>query len=157
DGMWHRWFLDPIFHGTYPEEVAQALEMPPALVRMGELETINNPVDFLGLNYYSRVRVRAGEDGAMDPRVVPPSGALTTMGNEVYPQGLTTVLKRLHEDYQPQRIYISENGAAYPDRVDERGEVHDPERLRYLREHLLAARTAIAEGVPLEGYFVWSL
>jgi beta-glucosidase len=157
DGKWHRWFLDPIFNGTYPEDAAEALGMPESLVRMGELETINNPIDFVGVNYYTRNRVRAGSGGPTDPQVVPPSGRLTTMGNESFPQGLANVLRRLHEDYQPLRIYITENGAAYPDTVDERGAVQDAERLLYLREHLLAARGAIAEGVPLEGYFAWSL
>jgi beta-glucosidase len=157
DGMNHRWFLDPIYSGTYPEDAVDALKLSPEMIRMGEMETINNPLNFLGVNYYSRTRVKAGPGGVTDPQAVPPSGALTTMGWEVYPDGLRQVLVRLNEDYQFPKLYVTENGAAYPDTVDERGEVHDPERVRYLRGHLTAAQEAIAAGVPLEGYFVWSL
>jgi len=157
DGMHHRWFLDPIYSGTYPEDAAEALRYSPDMIRMGEMETINNPLNFLGVNYYTRLRVKAGAGGATDPQVVPPSGALTTMGWEVYPQGLREMLTGVHEDYQFPKLYVTENGAAYPDTVDAQGEVHDPERTRYLRAHFGEARAAIAAGVPLEGYFVWSL
>jgi beta-glucosidase len=157
DGMHNRWFLDPIYSGTYPEDAAEVLGLSPDMIRMGEMETINNPLNFLGVNYYSRTRVKAGPGGAKDPQVVRPSGALTTMGWEVYPQGLRNVLTRVHKDYEFPKLYVTENGAAYPDMVDAQGEVHDPERTRYLREHFGEARAAIAEGVPLEGYFVWSL
>jgi beta-glucosidase len=131
--------------------------MPAEMIRMGEMETINNPLEFVGINYYTRQQVKAGPGGATDPVAVPPSGALTTMGWEVYPAGLREVLRRVNDDYQFRSLYVTENGAAYPDTVDERGEVHDAERLRYLREHVGAAREAIAEGVPLQGYFAWSL
>jgi beta-glucosidase len=157
DEMHNRWFLDPIYSGTYPEDAAEVLGLSPDMIRMGEMETINNPLNFLGVNYYSRTRVKAGPGGAKDPKAVPPSGALTTMGWEVYPQGLRNVLTRVHKDYAFPKLYVTENGAAYPDTVDAQGEVHDPERARYLREHFSEARAAIADGVPLEGYFVWSL
>jgi beta-glucosidase len=79
------------------------------------------------------------------------------MGWEVYPDGLRKLLVRLHRDYRPAALYITENGAAYDDALTAEGEVHDPERVAYLRDHLRAARQAIAEGAPLRGYFVWSL
>jgi beta-glucosidase len=79
------------------------------------------------------------------------------MGWEVYPDGLRKLLVRLHHDYQPAALYITENGAAYDDVLTAEGTVHDPERVAYLRDHLRAARQAIAEGAPLRGYFVWSL
>jgi beta-glucosidase len=79
------------------------------------------------------------------------------MGWEVYPDGLRLVLSRLAREYQPPRLYITENGVAFPDTLTDTGEAHDTGRVDYLGEHLLAARQAIAEGVPLQGYFVWSL
>ncbi|HEV8190225.1 MAG TPA: GH1 family beta-glucosidase [Ktedonobacterales bacterium] len=157
DGLWHRLYLDPIFRGSYPEDTQSLLQMPTDLVQEGDMQTIAAPLDFLGENYYTRRRVRAGNDGGLEPERLQPEGQLTTMGWEVYPQGLTDVLQRLHRDYQPQALYVTENGAAFPDTVTPNDEVHDRERSAYLREHLLAAREALAQGVPLRGYFVWSL
>ena len=79
------------------------------------------------------------------------------MGWEVCPQGLTNVLLRVHRDYAPKKLYVTENGAAYPDTLTPEGEVHDLERTDYLRRHFVAAREAIAAGAPVRGYFVWSL
>jgi beta-glucosidase len=157
DGLWHRLYLDPLLRGSYPEDLDGVLAFPPELVRAGDLDAIHQPLDFLGLNYYTRTRVRAGRGRDPEPEVVPPSGALTTMGWEVYPDGLYAVLTRLHAEYAPPRLYVTENGAAYPDTLTLQGEVHDRQRTDYLREHLLAARRAIAAGVPLHGYFLWTL
>ncbi len=158
DGLWHRWYLDPLFGRPYPEDAQAVLRLPPELVRDRDLATIATPTDFLGINYYSRVRVKAGAGRGPEPRVMRPRGRrLTAMGWEVYPEGLRTVLAQVHRDYRPARIYVTENGAAYPDVLTERREVRDTARVDYLGEHLLAARSAIAEGAPLQGYFVWSL
>ncbi len=157
DGLAHRWFLDPLFHGRYPADIMPLAHMRDDLVRAGDLATVSAPLDFLGVNYYTRTLVRAGRQGPTEPVIVPPSGPLTTMGWEVYPDGLRAILMRLHAEYSALPLYITENGAAYPDVVGERGEVHDPERVRYLRTHLQAAREAVAAGVPLRGYFAWSL
>lgn len=153
-----RLFLDPLYRGKYPDEVAPLL--PEELTRPDDLRVISAPIDFLGLNYYTRTLVRANQGNPLDPEIVPPKqpkGSLTTMGNEVYPEGLHALLHRIHDEYQPGKLYITENGAAYRDTVTRRGEVHDAKRITYLREHFLAARAALAEGVPLHGYFVWSL
>ncbi|MBF6591221.1 MAG: beta-glucosidase [Ktedonobacterales bacterium] len=157
DGLWHRWYLDPLYRGTYPADVRALLAMPDDLIRAGDLELIATPTDFLGVNYYTRVRVRAGHGRGPEPEVLPAEGQLTTMGWEVYPEGLTAVARRLHQDYAPGTLYMTESGAAYADTLAEDGAVHDPDRVRYLRRHLAAARDAIAAGVPLAGYFVWSL
>jgi beta-glucosidase len=157
DGLWHRWYLDPIFRGAYPEDIAPMMPMPAGVVRPSDLETIAQPLDFVGVNYYSIARVKAGLEGASEPRTQKPQGALTTMGWEVYPDGLRATLVRLREDYGPRAMYVTENGTAYPDTLDERGEVRDPDRVAYLREHFRAAREALQAGVPLRGYFVWSL
>ena len=157
DGVRHRLYLDPLYRGAYPEETLALLATPPDLLRGGDLELIATPTDFLGVNYYTRRIAHAGPDGPTDPRLAPARGALTATGWEVYPRGLTETLRRLRDEYAPARMYITENGAAYPDVVAEDGHIHDGKRVDYLRDHIRAARDAIAEGVPLHGYFVWSL
>jgi beta-glucosidase len=124
----------------------------------GDMELISQPTDVLGINYYTRSLV------AYDPqtlplqtqRVVPPGARVTAMGWEVYPEGLYQVLTRVHADYAPRRMLVTENGAAYDDVVVD-GAIDDADREAYLREHLLQAYRAVEEGVPLWGYFVWSL
>jgi len=164
DGFFNRWYLDPIFRGSYPDDaVADRVaaghlkdpEMP--FLREGDLAAISVPLDFLGLNYYSRVVMTAGLEGQrLDIKPDPPED-LTDMGWEVFPQGLHDGLLRVHRDYNPRKIYITENGAAYDDPIDETGRIADPRRIAYLREHLKAIHRAIADGVPVEGYFAWSL
>ncbi len=157
DGLYHRWYLDPLYRGAYPEDVAARLTLAEGLVRSGDLATISAPMDFLGVNYYTRNIVRRSRPGSFLPNLVRPQGALTTMGWEVYPEGLYAVLQRLHYEYPVAKLYITENGASYPDTPDPTGEVHDQERVRYLGRHLLEVRRALAAGVPLHGYFIWSL
>ncbi len=164
DGTVNRWYLDPLFRGRYPEDVVRdhvrrgtlASETLP-FVEPGDLEAIATPADFLGVNYYSRAVMRAGERG--EPIGVPqaPREALTAMGWEVWPRGLTDVLLRLTREYGAKRLYVTESGAAFDDAVDPDGRVRDTRRVEYLRGHLAAALDAIAAGVPLAGFFVWSL
>jgi beta-glucosidase len=120
------------------------------------MDTIAAPLDFLGINYYTRNVVRAGVDDA-DPSPVDTEGAEhTDMGWEVYPDGLHELLVRLHATYELPDLYITENGAAFPD-VRSNGSVPDPRRVAYLEGHLDALAAAIADGVPVRGYFLWSL
>ncbi|BAS25882.1 glycoside hydrolase family 1 protein [Limnochorda pilosa] len=197
-----RWFLDPLFRGSYP---AGALAWyrdrgaQPA-VEPDDMDLIAQPGDFLGINYYTRHVVALDpNDPLTGTRVLPPQGPATEMGWEVHPQGLRQVLRWVHAEYlQPRQaaqaglsrspsahagepgvsggasdrfekhrspwnnplpLIITENGAAYPDRLVEDAEglrVHDPERIAYLEGHLREARQAIEEGVPLAGYFAWS-
>ncbi len=155
DGTHNRWFLDPVFKGSYPSDVLSWLgEMTPK-VEATDAEVIARPLDFLGVNYYYRTIVRQHADS---PEVVKPEGAqFTEMGWEVYPQGLHDLLVRLHQDYAIPQFYITENGASFPDTLSPDGHVHDPLRIQYLHDHLLQAHAAIEEGVPLAGYFAWSL
>jgi beta-glucosidase len=164
DGYFNRWYLDPLFRGRYPEDaIADRMrrghlephDLP--FVERGDLEIISKPLDFLGLNYYSRVVMRTGDTGK--PVAVPmvPREALTDMGWEVFPDGLYELLVRIDREYGPPRIYITENGAAYTDEADTAGRVADNRRIDYLRGHIAAAHRALAAGVPLGGYFVWSL
>jgi beta-glucosidase len=164
DGFFNRWYLDPVFHGRYPDDVvadriaAGHLDRPELpFVRPGDMRTIAVPTDFLGVNYYSRVVMKAGEDGWPQAVQTVPDDELTDMGWEVYPRGLTDLVERVHRQYGPKRVYITENGAAYSDGPDASGRVADVRRIDFLRGHLRACLHAIETGVPLAGYFVWSL
>ena len=164
DGFFNRWYLDPVFRGSYPADAVadrvalghlKGPELP--FVKEGDLAAISTPLDFLGLNYYSRAVMKAGPDNRPLAATPVPPEELTDMGWEVYPAGLYESLLRVHREYGPRKIYIAENGAAYDYPADAQGRIADAKRITYLREHLLAARRAIAEGVPLQGYFTWSL
>ncbi len=164
DGMINRWYLDPIFKGNYPEDavrdrVARGHLASPELpfLKEGDLDIISSRIDFLGINYYTRAIMKARQ-GA-DPVEIKgtPEKELTDMGWEVYPEGLYRLLSRVSREYDPENIYITENGAAYPDGPDESGRIRDGRRVEYLRGHLEAAFRAINDGIRLRGYFAWSL
>ncbi|MFF2718557.1 GH1 family beta-glucosidase [Streptomyces sp. NPDC058011] len=158
DGHINRWWLDPVLGRGYPQDMVElyGVELP---VRPGDLETIAAPLDWLGLNYYFRQIVTADPSGpAPGFTQVPVAGARHTyMDWEVYADGLEQLLLRLTEEYGVERVYVTENGSAYQDTVAADGSVHDPERVRYLEEHLAACASAVAKGAPLAGYFAWSL
>jgi beta-glucosidase len=161
-------YLDPLFGRGYPAGLVEHYRPASDLdfVRDGDLETIARPMDFLGVNYYTLQTVTAhprpehwaaempGHLGAW--AFVPPGVAATAMVWAIEPDSLREVLVRLDRDYPPIPLYVTENGAAFHDYVDPEGSVKDPERIEYIREHLLATRQAIAEGVSVHGYFVWS-
>ncbi len=158
DGHINRWWLDPILGRGHPQDMVEeyGVELP---LQPGDLETIAAPLDWLGLNYYFRQIVTADPDGPA-PRakqVSVPGARLTHMDWEVHAEGLEQLLLRLTEEYGVGRIYVTENGSAYEDVVAADGSVHDPERVRYLEEHLAACARAVAGGAPLAGYFAWSL
>lgn len=168
DGNFNRWFLDPIHGRGYPADMVAAYQKEGDLpdgnmdfVQPGDLEAIAAPIDYLGVNYYTRFVERSEEVSEEEnmPRTVfqAPRCEWTEMGWEVYPEGLYRLLCRLYFDYQPKKLYITENGASYRDVVADDGAVHDARRTRYLRDHLHMAQRAITAGVPLQGYFVWSL
>ncbi len=152
------WFLDPLFGRGYPQLGREAHAAAGHLdgVELAEPPAVD--LDYLGLNYYRRDAVSAHSDRAFDFDVgARPGTEQTQMGWEVAPDGLRDVLLALHQEYAPRDIVISENGAAYPDTVDADGRVRDEPRIRYLARHLAAAAEAIEAGVPLTGYYVWSL
>lgn len=161
DGYQNRWFLDPVLRGSYPEDMRALYEErvgPLDAVRDGDLEVIGRPIDFLGVNYYFPARVRA--DAAALPlglTTVPGPPPLTAMGWEVDPAGLYELLLRLHRDYGPLPISITENGAAYDDPAPTDGVVDDPDRVAYLEGHIDAVARAIADGVDVRRYLAWSL
>jgi beta-glucosidase len=144
--------MDPLFKGSYPEDVLHYLGPDVPVVHAGDLQTIATPMDFLGVNYYSRTVVSA--EGPWD---VHKSGLeVTDMGWEVYPEGLTELLVRMHRDYQVPPMYVTENGGAFKDQFVN-GRVHDGDRVRYIAQHIQAVADAIEQGVNMEGYMVWSL
>jgi beta-glucosidase len=164
DGFWNRWFLDPIYRGAYPADMLDLYGAENIPVEDGDLQLISAPTDFHGINYYTRAIIGHDEEGFFlggnRLKVMPhpnPDAEYTEMGWEVYPQGLYNMLKRLHEEYHVPAIYVTENGCALPDEVSPDGLVHDPRRVNYYHTHFAAAHQAIQEGVPLKGYFAWSL
>jgi beta-glucosidase len=157
DGNLNRWYLDPLFRGAYPEDMLEHYAPDAPDVRDGDLEAISAPIDFLGVNNYSRHLVRASANGEGPHMVRDPESQYTDMGWEIYPQGLYQLLARVRDDYGPAAIYITENGAAFGDIRSHDGQVHDPERRDYIAQHVDAVGRALEEGVPMKGYFVWSL
>ena len=152
DGYLNRWFLDPIFGRGYPTDMVD-LYRP---YGNWELNGYDGRLDFLGVNYYARRVVRASSDGPLRGERVDPEGEHTAIGWEVHPASFRRLLVRLHREYAPAQLYVTENGAAYDDIVvDDR--VDDPARVSFLTRHFDAAAGAVADGVPLRGYFIWTL
>lgn len=160
-GMWHdfinRLFLDPVFHGTYPESITSFLGEFGLPVQAGDMELIQTPINFLGVNYYTRNVVQFDALSPLGSRSVPQEGLHTEMGWEVYPEGLYETLDWVQETYGNIPLYVTENGAAFNDQISPQGAIDDQDRLDYLRQHFIQAHRALREGVPLKGYFVWSL
>ncbi|MEY2848018.1 MAG: hypothetical protein RI885_683 [Actinomycetota bacterium] len=181
DGQFNRFFLDPIFRGEYPADVLADIAGLglDRHVRPGDLATISSPIDSLGINYYHGDLVGARPSPSPMTTAAPserekrspfPAAEgvfwhlrdlpLTAMDWEVQPEGLTRLLRRVHDDYTSGAgvaLVITENGAAYDDVVDPDGSVHDADRVDFVRAHLSAVLDAIDDGVPVGGYFYWSL
>jgi beta-glucosidase len=168
DGLANRWFLDPLLRGSYPADVGADLAAVSDLgfVRPGDLDVISAPLDLLGINYYRTAVVAHGQDTPAEPSAWPGSehvrhvgrGAPTTaMGWEIDPDGLVHTLRMVADGYPATPLYVTENGAAFDDKVGPDGEVDDPERVDYYAAHLRACHEAIEAGIPLRGYFAWSL
>ncbi|HEX8219115.1 MAG TPA: GH1 family beta-glucosidase [Chloroflexia bacterium] len=164
DSFHNRWFLDPVFHGRYPDDISQLLGDFGPQIQEGDMATARQPLDFLGVNYYTRSVVRHRDssqwfkDGKLPFETIKPDGReYTEMGWEVYPDGLRELLERVHRDYPLPAYYVTENGAAFQDTVSAEGTVHDARRQAYLESHFEAVARAISAGVPMKGYFAWSL
>jgi beta-glucosidase len=165
DGVRNRVWLDPVLRGAYPQDVLDAFETvaDTSSLRPDDLAAIATPIDWLGVNYYTPESAAAGGPGGTPigpglDHVRHPAldGERTTMDWVIRPEGLTELLVRIHRDYGPIELWVTENGAAYHDKPDADGQVHDPARIRYLDQHLSAALDARDQGVPLAGYVVWS-
>lgn len=163
DGWRNRWFFDPIFGGGYPDDMVATYhdrgrfpEEKAPFDLPGDQAEIATPMDFLGINYYTSLGIAAGDEEEDEPERPPgseqPEG-FTEMGWRNTPEALTRFLERVHREYGPSRIVVTENGASYSDPPDS----NDERRIEYLRTHIDAVQAAIEAGVPVTGYFVWSL
>lgn len=167
DGFRNRWFFDPVFGLGYPEDMVDAYTekgyLPSGLaglVEEGDMEEIAVSNDFLGVNYYTTVTISAGDEESDEPEgpIGPgPAEGFTEIGWRNDPQGLTDFLRRVSETYAPPSMLVTENGASYSDPPDAGGRVEDNRRIEYLDAHISAALSARLEGLPVDGYFVWSL
>ncbi|SDH01653.1 beta-glucosidase [Vibrio xiamenensis] len=152
----YHWFMDPVLKGEYPFEVVERQSDNMPMILAGDLDLISAPVDYVGINYYTRHVCRYNENGDI-VNVEQPSAEHTYIGWEIYPQGLTDLLVRIHQRYEDlPPMYITENGAAGNDEL-KNGEVVDQQRTRYFQTHLEAVDNAIRQGVDIQGYFAWSL
>jgi beta-glucosidase len=152
----NRWFLDPIFLGTYPEEMYEAFSAMPRM-ESEDVKVIRQPVDFLGVNNYTRTVWKHDGRCFLQADHILPDGTYTEMGWEVCPDGLHSILTWVHEHCGGPTVYVTENGAAFPDSVEADGSVNDDDRLGYVREYLKACHRAIREGIDLRGYYLWTL
>lgn len=159
DGYINRFFLDPLVGRGYPQDMVNGFGDEMSFVQPADMDVIPVPVDFIGVNYYTRniTRSKKISEAENAPRTVIRSDENTEMDWEVYPEGLYKILGRLHFDYDFPAIYITENGAAFNDQVGADGEVDDPARLSYIKRHLEQVHRALEAGIPVKGYFAWSL
>jgi len=155
DAEFNQWYIQPLLDGRYPDLLYSLSEQQAPVIAQGDLEVISHPIDFLGINYYTRNVYKAHK---MRPymQVAPADIPTTEMGWEIYPQGLTDLLVSLDRKYDLPPVYITENGAAMAD-VLEQGIVEDKDRIRYFEQHLEALNQAMQQGVDVRGYFAWSL
>jgi beta-glucosidase len=156
DCFWSRSCLDPLLKGSYPEPIVQDFA---AVIADGDLATMHQPVDYIGLNYYAPMWIADAPQSLFGAwfGAVPQGTPLTAMGWPVDAGGLTEALIDLRNRYGDLPIYVTENGACYDEMITADGAVQDEQRVAYLRDHIAAARQALAAGVKLRGYFVWSL
>lgn len=156
DAAWNRAFLDPLFRGNYPARFAPLVER---LVQPGDMAQISQKIDFLGVNYYAPMYQRADPAGLLGTNwgALPPGMRTTGMGWGIDPSGLNDTLADLRDNYGNPLVYITENGAFFEEAPGPSGRVDDGARIGYLRDHVAAAHYAIASGVKLGGYFVWTL
>jgi beta-glucosidase len=154
--LWNNCFLGPLLLGAYPTRILPEFE---PLVRSGDLETIRQRIDFLGINHYSRAYIQADSDARLGFRAVspPPNVSRTSFDWEINTQAFRDVLLWLDDTYPCPPIYTTENGAYFDDTVSADGKVHDARRIDFLDRYIQAMQEAQAKGVDVRGYFVWSL
>ncbi|NMM23489.1 MAG: beta-glucosidase [Phycicoccus sp.] len=155
----NRMFLDPLFRGSYPDDAAAhykgVTDFP--FVQDGDLETISEPLDFFGINYYERHLVTTDPADPVRGWTRVPDPKPTTVGIGVHPEGLREVLERVSADYTDLPLFVTETGICLHDYVDPEGQVKDDERVEFFDSHIRAAHQAIQNGVNLAGFFPWSL
>ncbi|MFQ5410137.1 MAG: GH1 family beta-glucosidase [Anaerolineales bacterium] len=157
----HDLFLEPLFHGSYPQELMEWIGPHRPDIAPGDMDMIRGSLDYLGVNYYRTELVAYAQDGGMLKTKFEPLSAaafgLTEMGWGINPSGLAAVLLQVTDRFDTPTLLVTENGCALRETPDAHGFVHDPGRIAYLREHLRAIHAAIERGADVRGYFVWSL
>lgn len=156
DGFDNRWFLNPVFGQPYPADVIEALGKSPQIAA-GDMTLINQPMDFLGVNFYFRQTISSNPQGSPLPikNIRRENVKRTAMDWEVHAPAFEEILTRIHREYKPREMYITENGSAWNDMMVA-GEIDDQERISYLQSHLEAMSAAEKLGAPICGYFAWS-
>jgi beta-glucosidase len=155
DQYHNQWYIKAVLEGTYPSLFDELADEVKPTILAGDMAIISQAVDFIGVNYYTRIHYKNTAGGWFEEASLT-NVRVTDMGWEVYPQGLTELLVSLHQQYDLPKMYITENGAAIADTL-ENGEVKDIERVDYYHTHLNAVCDAIRQGVDIQGYFAWSL
>lgn len=158
DAEFGHWFIQPLMEGKYPKLIMNMFPDDMPLILPGDMDIISQPLDNLGINYYSRQVVKQSDDPSSSPyEIVDQVNAeKTDMGWEVYPEGLFHLLKSLNETYQLPPVYITENGMASADQIED-GQIKDLQRLNYFQSHLMVVHRAILDGINVKGFFAWSL
>jgi beta-glucosidase len=160
DHFFNGWFVRPALLGEYPPDILERFGDAGPKIEPGDMETMSPPLDFLGVNYYSRAVI------ADDPESMAPLGTRevrvegvdrTDLDWEIYPDGLHDILVQVQRTYAPKEIYVTENGCAMPDALDADGKVADPRRIKFIDAHIRSLHRAVTAGVPVKGYFVWSI
>ncbi len=154
----NQWFLQPLLEAKYPQVIIDKYPECMPKMRAGDMEAITAPLDFIGINYYTRQRIFCDESNDVFGyrSEIPEDSEVTAMGWEVYPEGLFNLISELNERYQLPPLLITENGMAADDEYDE-VQINDSVRVSYLREHLYVVKRLIEKGIDLRGYFAWSL
>ena len=160
DGQYNRWFLRPLFKADYPEDMKEVFKKLIGdfdFMKDGDMEKISVKNDFLGVNYYSRELIKYSPDSELEYKKTHGNFERTEMDWEIVPEALYKLILRLREEYTSIPIYITENGAAFKDKVSKDGKVHDGKRIDYLRNHLKKIAVLNQKGADIKGYFLWSL
>lgn len=164
DIVQNQWFLQPLFAGAYPETLFALLGLQPPPIADGDMETIAARLDFLGVNYYARqiyqtpIRPPTSQVERRPQPVVPvPGASYTDLGWEIFPSGLADALRQVHAAYHPPALIVTENGAAFSEADAATSDIQDDQRIAYLQSHIQALARVRNEGVPVQGYFVWTL
>ena len=154
DNYINQWYMQPVMQGKYPDIIDQLPCAHRPDIKEGDMEIIAQPLDYLGVNFYTRMHYQASDTDYYDE--LPHKAPMTDIGWEIYPKVLTELLVSLNKKYSLPPIYITENGAAMADELVN-GEINDSDRVAYYHDHLNALHDAIEQGVRVDGYFAWSL
>ena len=159
DGAQNRWFLDAVFKGAYPEDMLNLCGDLLTEIENSDNQIIAAPIDYLGINIYRRSIMAEGTElPPLNFQRVSPPGNYSAVNYEIWPECVYDVLQYVHQNYAPKEIFISENGLALAHEiVTDEGEIHDPIRGKYLVDHLSQIARAAKDGIPVKGYFVWTL